>query len=182
VTGRPPKQNLLGQRFGMLLVLKSAGRDKKSNALWECRCDCGNIKTFQGSKLIMKNNPTKSCGCSRILPSGQGAFNKLFYTYSYDAKRRGFAFDLTKDDFKNITKQPCFYCGENPSKVFGAKGNNGTYTYTGVDRIDSNKGYIKGNVIPCCSFCNTMKMNLNYNEFLFRIKKIYLKLMHGGWE
>lgn len=182
MTERPPKQNLLGQRIGKLLVIESAGRDKKSNALWKCQCDCGNIKIFQGSKLIMKNNPTQSCGCRRLLPLGQGAFNKLFYMYSYDAQRRNLPFELTKEDFATITKRPCFYCGEEPSKIFGMKGNNGTYTYTGIDRIDSSKGYVKDNVIPCCWFCNKMKMNLNYNEFLLRIKKIYLKLMHGGWE
>lgn len=57
------KLNLLGKRFGNLLVIKeiptTGGRSK-----WLCRCDCGNEVIVIGSKLISGNN--KSCGCRRL--------------------------------------------------------------------------------------------------------------------
>ena len=49
------------------------------------------------------------------------------------------------------------------------------YLYSGIDRIDSNLGYLENNVVPCCKFCNFMKLNLTTEDFLNRIAKIYLK-------
>jgi hypothetical protein len=49
------------QRFGRLLVQSLHSRDKKSNARWNCLCDCGNTKVVLGFHL--KNGNTSSCGC-----------------------------------------------------------------------------------------------------------------------
>lgn len=55
--------DVMGQRFGRLLVIGFAGLNKKQRALWQCRCDCGNITTV-GSYEI-RNGKTASCGCHR---------------------------------------------------------------------------------------------------------------------
>lgn len=57
------KIDLTKQRFGRWTVSESAGLDKHGHPLWECRCDCGNIKTVRGDSLQCGN--TKSCGCLR---------------------------------------------------------------------------------------------------------------------
>ena len=41
-----------------------------------------------------------------------------------------------------------------------------------VDRVDSNKGYLKDNVVLCCDSVNTMKMKLDTKEFLNICKEI----------
>lgn len=46
------------QRFGRLTVLK-----KIAVKMWECRCDCGKVKTICSSPLLKGN--TQSCGCLR---------------------------------------------------------------------------------------------------------------------
>ena len=38
--------------------------DKNGNAMWKCRCSCGNEIIVQGIKL--RNGNTKSCGCVRV--------------------------------------------------------------------------------------------------------------------
>lgn len=43
-----------------------------------------------------------------------------------------------------------------------------------IDRIDSNLGYTKNNIQLVCSIVNTMKWDLNQNNFLTMCKKIYL--------
>jgi len=60
---RYPKTDLVGQRFGRLVVKEFAGRDRRNNAFWSCLCDCGNNSIVYGSDL--KEGKTQSCGCYR---------------------------------------------------------------------------------------------------------------------
>lgn len=56
--------NLVGQRFSKLLVLKNVPAPdeiKNKSSYWLCKCDCGNQVIVSGSKLVSGN--TKSCGC-----------------------------------------------------------------------------------------------------------------------
>jgi hypothetical protein len=54
---------MIGKRFGRWTVIKRAGTDKRGQILWECICDCGNIRAINGWDL--RNKKTKSCGCLR---------------------------------------------------------------------------------------------------------------------
>lgn len=57
--------NLIGQRFGKLLVIS---RDKESPQNWICKCDCGNTKSVRGASL--RAGGVKSCGCLSRSPTG----------------------------------------------------------------------------------------------------------------
>jgi len=57
--------DITGKEFGQLLVVKKVGKNKHGKLMWLCRCTCGEEKLIAGSDL--KNDKTKSCGCSRIL-------------------------------------------------------------------------------------------------------------------
>lgn len=53
-------KDLLGKRFGLLQVIKKAPRNLSFRCqMWECLCDCGNIKILPSSWLGIY----KSCGC-----------------------------------------------------------------------------------------------------------------------
>lgn len=56
-------EDLTGQRFGKLIVLKMGEKSKNDrHRHWICQCDCGNItKPIPSDKL--KNGNTTSCGC-----------------------------------------------------------------------------------------------------------------------
>ena len=59
-----PCINLVGQRFGKLLVIKKSEipPDAKNKSIrWLCKCDCGNKKVISGQNL--RNGDIKSCGC-----------------------------------------------------------------------------------------------------------------------
>ncbi len=75
------------------------------------------------------------------------------YDYKKSAKKRNLIFELSDEEFFNIVKSPCHYCEYNDSVI-------------GVDRKNSNKGYIKTNVLPCCEQCNLMKNDSSYDNFL----------------
>lgn len=83
-----------------------------------------------------------------------------FSTYKNQAKYRGIGFYLTEDDFGVLWQIPCHYCGSDIDTI-------------GIDRIDSKGDYIVDNVVPCCTTCNLMKLDLNANVFLTHIEKIY---------
>jgi hypothetical protein len=53
--------DLVGQRFGRLLVVSRVGNDKRGEVLWNCKCDCGNTTVVLSSNL--RKGGTKSCGC-----------------------------------------------------------------------------------------------------------------------
>lgn len=62
ITGK--KLKLAGQRFGRLVVLKDSGKRKNhGRVVWDCLCDCGNLKEVRGEGL--KSGGTRSCGCLR---------------------------------------------------------------------------------------------------------------------
>lgn len=54
----------IGDKFVRLKVVCESGRDKHSNRLFECICDCGNTKVVNGNDL--KTGNTKSCGCLKL--------------------------------------------------------------------------------------------------------------------
>lgn len=53
--------DLTGHRFGRLVVLARAGRDRHGSMRWRCKCDCGREITVRGQNLRSGN--TRSCGC-----------------------------------------------------------------------------------------------------------------------
>ena len=81
---------------------------------------------------------------------------------------------LTREEFREITSRDCFFCGIKPLQIFskGKKHRNGHYLHNGIDRINSSKGYINGNVLPCCEICNKAKRDLSLDEFLNWINRI----------
>lgn len=68
--------NLIGQRFGKLLVIEYFGKTSNRKSLWLCLCDCGKTIIIKGCNL--KNGNTKSCGClQKVCASRTGKFNKV---------------------------------------------------------------------------------------------------------
>jgi len=54
---------------------------------------------------------------------------------------------------------------------------NGDYVYSGIDRLDSSKGYEPGNVVPCCKQCNWAKNDIAYDKFLEWIERVHFNLI-----
>lgn len=55
-----PRVDLTDKRFGRLVVKGLAPKSHRTGTMWECQCDCGNIKVVQHSDL---GHRTNSCGC-----------------------------------------------------------------------------------------------------------------------
>ena len=115
---------------------------------------------------------------SKGLVYGLASMRKLIRRYKSRAKERGLEYDLTEEQFKEITQKNCYYCGAKPKNKMHPKTNknlyaNGEYIYNGIDRIDNKKGYSIDNVVPCCKICNVAKNNLTQQKFKNWIEKVY---------
>jgi len=85
------------------------------------------------------------------------------------AKNKGLGFNVSYLEYAQLLAADCAYCG---SPDLGKTG-------SGVDRIDSNKGYKVANIKACCPTCNFMKHNLTETQFYKHILRIarHLKLL-----
>lgn len=81
--------------------------------------------------------------------------NRLHSVIKGKAKKRGIPFNLDKDELFLLSQCGCYYCGEMGSSTLKYQGLELEYNWP--DRLDSSKGYEPENVIPCCSFCNSLK-------------------------
>lgn len=54
-------KDIIGDKYGRLIVIKNTGKRKNRAVIWECKCDCGKIVEIRSCSLI--NGSTKSCGC-----------------------------------------------------------------------------------------------------------------------
>lgn len=54
-------QDLIGQRFGRLVVIAKASKHSYNQNFWHCRCDCGKETIVTTSHL--RSGHSKSCGC-----------------------------------------------------------------------------------------------------------------------
>jgi len=168
--------NLVGTRYGRLLVRERKGKTKQHYFLWECLCDCGNSTIVSTGHL--QSGQTKSCGCARRLSDRKAVIEKRFFVvFKVQAKKRKHKFNISFKDFVYLIQQDCFYCGDAPSNVFTYEWTGEKYLYNGLDRIDSSIGYHTENVVPCCKRCNAAKNDMPTDEFISWIKRIYNKFV-----
>jgi len=162
-------------RHGRLLVLERFEESECGAAQWICECDCGEVVVVDGRSLRKGN--TRSCGCLKrdihTLPMGNASFNMLLARMEARAERRGLDWQITVSQVRLFTKQPCHYCGAEPSQVARTHNSNGAYIYSGLDRIDNDRGYVDGNVVPCCSVCNYAKRSMTVKEFYAWIERVH---------
>lgn len=179
-------KNLVGIRFGRLVVVERATNTKHGGARWRCYCDCGAETVVSSVNL---RNSTGSCGCLKTeqnraifrKEAGHSGLTYLFGHYKRGAKKRRLLFTLSLEQFLVITQQPCTYCGAEPGQV--AYNHQGTlkdpesirhssYIYNGVDRVNNDRGYEPDNVVSCCWACNRAKFDASPKQFLAWARRV----------
>ncbi len=101
-------------------------------------------------------------------------YDKLFNTkrgtysvYQNSAKDRNYVFEITPEEFTQITSGDCHICGKKNSKVH----------LNGIDRVVNEIGYVIQNCRPCCYSCNALKRNYSIEDMLSHCERIYA--IHG---
>ena len=80
--------------------------------------------------------------------------------------------NITKDYLKELWVNQKGFCALSGIKMTHIAGNGRTFTNVSIDRIDSNLGYVEGNVQLVCMAANQMKSDLNESELLKFCKAI----------
>lgn len=106
--------------------------------------------------------------------------NYIFYQRAYgiirDCKKRGKVINNSQREglevmeglkdhlifLWNNQNQKCYYTDTDLVLTGYKDGVKNAFT---VDRIDSSKGYVEGNIVLCCNIINRMKQNLSLEEF-----------------
>lgn len=146
------KVNLIGERYGRLIVVEYLRKDEKRGHIWKCQCDCGNVK--ESTTSYLRSGGCKSCGCldkehrkktknlthgltksvsyrawrsmkSRCNPKNKN-YKKQYYDRGITVCERWKSFELFYEDVSKL-------------EHFEEKG------YS-LDRIDNDKGYEPNNV------------------------------------
>lgn len=184
--GRGSKVDLTGLKFGRLTVISQHRSPSSSGrgTTWYCQCDCGRVVVKNGYALRVGD--VKTCGCGshplKYSDPSRSAFNELLAQYRKNAKNTERDFDLSEDEFRELTSSPCHYCGDPPKQLGCYRSSRSKVTSTapylanGIDRRSNDLGYDLSNCVPCCKRCNWMKSDLSYEDFVSHIQKIALHL------
>jgi hypothetical protein len=184
------KENLIGKRFGRLLVLPDkteniVSKTGRGRPAWTCKCDCGNIVITKAEYL--KNGDTKSCGCfSKEVSSGNmKKAHEIITLYTPEIacarevwlsryQEESEKDDITFDDFYQLSQMNCHYCDKPASISNKREDRNGNYFfYNGLDRIDSKFGHTVENCVAACKICNQAKTDLSPQLFELWLERIY---------
>lgn len=154
---KPRFKDMSGQRFGRLMALRFVGTNSRNRAIWECRCDCGTVKSILA--LYLRTGRVVSCGCFRIeqvrkAATKHGKCGTKEYGRISTHRRRELAAKLDSlwtVEMEVLLRQKfttCVLCGS-------------------TDRLETDhllpisKGYglRPGNAVVLCRFCNRSKSN-----------------------
>ena len=129
------------------------------------QCECGTIKTVRRSS--MKPGQTVSCGCYNRAnkKTGQDPRSPMWSRAKYRAKQKGLDFNITKEDI--VIPDTCPLLGI-------------PMTSPSLDRIDSSKGYTKGNVWVISNRANTLKNDATLSELKLLAEKLEEVLPRGN--
>lgn len=175
--------DLSGQRRGNITIIKrvpTVGRSR--GTYWLLRCDCGNEIEDCSSNLNSGNRKTCGTQCpfhlARVRHGRAPGESGLVQAWNLCRRRalrkgkNGIEFTITQKEAFGFFQSVCHYCGCPPANIAKSNTEYGKCFYSGLDRIDSTQGYVKGNIVPCCWNCNRMKGSLSYDAFFSHIKKI----------
>ena len=179
-----------GQKLHRLTFVAPTERRVCQRIIWEALCECGAITYVNPANV--RTGHIKSCGCLKneaLVKSNQARRIHEPIISSARAVWGAVYKDASFETFFRLSQLPCHYCECLPAKTRNIADytphtpsdnqiQNGTFTYNGLDRIDSSKGHTDDNVVSCCWDCNRAKGNKTLEEFLAHIERMYQGTRH----
>jgi hypothetical protein len=176
---KTPEKRWIGKTYGSLTVVDLYDYDKYGHAILSCICECGSKLNVVCHSLTSKN--TQSCGCisrkrGKNHPNYKGyeEIQKSHWNqYLKGAKERNLEFDITIEYAWSIYIKQNRLCALTGDPIFFPKTRKQKSLSTAsLDRIDSSRGYIKGNVQWVHKDVNKIKWDLPEDRFFDICKKV----------
>lgn len=163
-------EDLTNVKFGTVTALShvKTGRYQQGGTyhIWKCKCDCGNIFNTRAGNL--KNLKTcKICAgglLSKKLTKCPIDFN-IWYRIKDRCRKKGIDLDITPDYLYELFVEQKGKCGLSGVDISFGKRRKDLSTAS-PDRINSNLGYIKGNIMWVHKHVNTMKNTKSIEELV----------------
>lgn len=136
--------------------------------------ECGNQRKVEPYRAGKAMQACKKCEARAAYRKDAGhiILHKEFRNYKHSAKKRGYAFELEFPDFVTLMLGFCAYCGREPyvekyvTEARRSVWHEGqTIKLHGIDRVDNTQGYVKGNVVTCCTICNFAKRDMTLDAW-----------------
>lgn len=168
ITKKEFTEEVPDKKFGRLKPIKFYGRGKFSKILWLCKCDCGKEVIVHKQSLIRKL--TTSCGCYKKEVNHKG-YKDLSSSYwrrrKQDAEYRNIEFKITMQYVWEIYEKQNKKCKFTDLEIhFNCNNNHPQKQTASIDRIDSSKGYVEGNIQIVHKVINYIKGFLNDEELI----------------
>ena len=161
---------IIGSKYGSMTVIKKLDhRTKQGNAIYELKCDCGNVCEKSTSAFTYKKRPAKYCSykCPLNIKENKHAIKHgLSKSYEYKllqgakqrAQKQNVPFSLTIDDI--VIPQKCPFLNIDLKKSKGRFSDSSP----SLDKIIPSLGYVKGNVQVISHKANVMKNGASLEE------------------
>jgi hypothetical protein len=161
--------DLAQEPFGRLVAEERGPNDAHGKVRWWCSCTCGRRKLINASSLI--RGLSDSCGCANSENGRRGGYQEISASYwrraRQSAEDRGIEFGLSQQEAWEIYESQGQRCSFTSLKVSFCPNSNRRYSQTAsLDRIDSKRGYVLGNVQVVHKVVNLMKSFLTQDEFI----------------
>jgi hypothetical protein len=173
-----------GDTIGLLYVRGKAA-NRNGRPYWICDCKCGRELLRISAKSLQRGKD--HCGCltrlkqskARQAPNKNSLWRRIYTSYRGNARNKELPFKLTFKQAKKLFKSDCYYCGASPSRILKSPKRvwrKRKIKYNGIDRMVNPLGYVKGNIVPCCTTCNFMKCDMTAKEFISRCRRIVARM------
>lgn len=176
-------KDLTGSEFGHLIVLRRAPTTLSGHTMWVCREKETNIEKIVASTHLLRGN-TKSFSIKKIGDKhpqwkGVGKISGDFWNkIKNGAFKRKIEFAVTIQYVWDLFLIQNAKCALSKKDIYFPESNKSPYTAS-LDRIDSSKGYIEGNIQWVHTKINIMKNKFDQTEFIDFCKSVaensYLK-------
>lgn len=164
-----PKRNddIIGQRFGRLMITGFSHSDACRASIYDYRCDCGEIGKVRKHHLM--NGKTRSCGClsvDRLWHGYKEISGSYWYRLQIGAKERSYIFDITIEEVWDIFEKQSRKCIFTGLPLAFSKSFKSKEQTASLDRINPDLGYVRGNVQWVHKEINMMRGKRTVDEFI----------------
>lgn len=165
----------IGDKYKHWTVIDGPGKNSSGSIIWLCICDCGKNKRWIQANELM--NPDRCFECSECAAkrraektvSNNGKVGELtltrFTKLQKSAEKRGIYFELSMDYLWNLFERQQRKCAITGDLIE-------SFDNASLDRINSEDGYVEGNVQWVTYQANVSKHTMTMEQLYEFCKKV----------